>query len=274
MRETGVSGSAYRFGTFELNPREGELRKHGVRIKLQDQPLQILLLLLEHSGQVVSREEIQNRLWPPGTHVDYDNAINSAVRKLREALGDVSETPRFIETLPRRGYRFLGNTESLAPTKTIAEPTIANVPQAGGVERAPRRSRIHSIALASGILLIAAAAILWLTRRGERNALQLTPLPLAAAEGWQRYPGFSPDGNQIAYAWDETGTGSQPYIYVKVLGSGRPVRLTSGPGSDFVPAWSPDGRYIAFVRVLNQGDAINEIPALGGSERKVVPRAS
>src|SRR5690348_615569 len=106
MRPTG--SSVYRFGVFELDPRTGELRKQGIRIKLQDQPLQILSLLIRHPGELVTREEIQKKLWAPGTYVDYDNAINSAVRKLRDALGDGSENPRFIETLARRGYRFIG----------------------------------------------------------------------------------------------------------------------------------------------------------------------
>jgi Tol biopolymer transport system component/DNA-binding winged helix-turn-helix (wHTH) protein len=269
MRETDASGLAYRFGSFELNPRDGELRKHGVRIKLQDQPLQILLLLLEHSGQVVSREEIHSRLWPPGTHVDYDNAINSAVRKLREALGDISETPRFIETLPRRGYRFLCKPEDLSPSVRKPESTVAETVDAGSVGRVQRRRGVHSIAAASGIVLIAVAAVFWLNRRPEYISSQLTPLPLTAAEGWELDPGFSPDGNQIVYAWDEMGNGSQFHLYVKVIGSGRPVRLTSGAGSDRSPVWSPDGRYIAFIRVLNDINAIYVIPALGGSERKL-----
>ena len=93
MPGTGRAPKAYRFGVFELDVGPGELRKHGTRIKLQEQPLQILVLLLEHAGELVTREQIQNRLWPPGTYVDYDNAINSAMRKLREALGDASEIP-------------------------------------------------------------------------------------------------------------------------------------------------------------------------------------
>ncbi len=87
--------------------RTGELRKHGVRLKLQQQPLQVLNILLEHAGEVVTREDIQKRLWPEDTYVDFDNAINSSIRKLREALGDSADSPRFIETLPRRGYRFI-----------------------------------------------------------------------------------------------------------------------------------------------------------------------
>ncbi|HEY3458726.1 MAG TPA: winged helix-turn-helix domain-containing protein [Bryobacteraceae bacterium] len=80
--------ATYRFGVFELNPRTGELRKHGVKLKLQEQPQHILALLLEHAGEIITREEIQKRLWPGNTYVDFDNAISSAVRKLREALGD------------------------------------------------------------------------------------------------------------------------------------------------------------------------------------------
>ena len=95
------------FGAFELNPQTGELRKQGVKLKLQEQPLQILVLLLEHAGQVVTREDIQKRLWPEDTYVDFDNAINNGIRKLREVLGDSAEIPRFVETLSRRGYRFV-----------------------------------------------------------------------------------------------------------------------------------------------------------------------
>jgi DNA-binding winged helix-turn-helix (wHTH) protein len=94
----------FQFGVFELDLRTGELCKHGIKLKLQEHPLQVLMLLLEHAGEVVSREEMQKRLWPEEhTYVDFDNAINTAVRKLRDALGDSPETPRFIETLARPG---------------------------------------------------------------------------------------------------------------------------------------------------------------------------
>ncbi len=96
-----------RFGLFEVDLRAGELRKQGVKIKLQEQPLQILAMLLENPGQVVTREELRSRLWPADTFVDFDHGLNKAINKLREALGDSAENPRFIETLARRGYRFL-----------------------------------------------------------------------------------------------------------------------------------------------------------------------
>src|ERR1700730_1627336 len=98
-----------RFGAFELDLRAGDLRKQGVKMKLQEQPFQILAMLLEQRGQVVTREELRSRLWPSDTFVDFDHSLNKAINKLREALGDAAENPRFIETLAKRGYRFLAD---------------------------------------------------------------------------------------------------------------------------------------------------------------------
>jgi DNA-binding winged helix-turn-helix (wHTH) protein/tetratricopeptide (TPR) repeat protein len=111
------------FGPFEVNPRSGELRKHGIRIKLQDLPFRLLLVLLEHPGEVVTREELQARLWPAGTHVDFERGLGTALNKVREALGDSGANPRFIETIPRRGYRFVAEIE-----KNV-DPPPAVIPQ-------------------------------------------------------------------------------------------------------------------------------------------------
>src|ERR1700722_9908340 len=96
-----------RFGVFEMDARAGELRKHGVRTKLQDQPFHVLTLLLQRPGEVVSREELRLQIWGTDTFIDFDNGLNTSINKLREALGDSADTPRFIETMPRRGYRFI-----------------------------------------------------------------------------------------------------------------------------------------------------------------------
>lgn len=98
-----------RFGVFELNVRSGELRKAGTRISIQEQPLQVLALLLERPGELVTREELRRRLWPDGTFVEYDHGLNAVINRLRDTLGDSADTPRYVETLPRRGYRFIGN---------------------------------------------------------------------------------------------------------------------------------------------------------------------
>jgi len=112
------------FGEFEMDEHAGELRKEGIKVHLQEQPLQILRILLEHPGEVVMREDLRKRVWPTDTFVDFDHGINNAIKRLREALGDTAETPRFVETLPRRGYRFIANLE---PTKVVAGARIQSV---------------------------------------------------------------------------------------------------------------------------------------------------
>jgi DNA-binding winged helix-turn-helix (wHTH) protein len=114
----------YRFGPFELDARAGELRKHGIRIRLQEQPFQLLTMLLAVPGEVVLREEIQQRLWPNNTMVEFDHGINAAVKRLRTALNDSAEEPRYVETLARRGYRFIANVETVE-TGPAAQPSPA-----------------------------------------------------------------------------------------------------------------------------------------------------
>ncbi len=123
--ESGSFG-VLRFGTFEVDLRAGELRKQGVRIKVQEQPFHVLTVLLQRPGEVVTREELRNQNWPPDTFVDFDNSLNTAINKLREALGDSADNPRFIETLPRRGYRFIASVTSTDRKKwTTVRPATA-----------------------------------------------------------------------------------------------------------------------------------------------------
>src|SRR5215471_9275878 len=101
-----------RFGVFEADLAAGELRKNGVRVRLQEQPFQVLALLLENAGKVVTRDELRQSVWPADTFVDFDHSLNTAVNKIREALGDSASSPRYVETLARRGYRFIAPTTS------------------------------------------------------------------------------------------------------------------------------------------------------------------
>src|SRR5580704_16807770 len=104
----------YRFGVFEADAATGELRKQGIRVKVNVQPFQVLLMLLERPGELLTREEISRELWPDGTFVDYEHGVNSAINRIREALGDKARNPRLIETLARRGYRFLASVQRVA----------------------------------------------------------------------------------------------------------------------------------------------------------------
>src|SRR5439155_17022687 len=121
-----------KFGSFEMDERARELRKGGIRIRLQDQPFEILALMLERPGEIVSRDELRQRLWPAGTFVDFEHSLNAAVKRLRAALGDTADNPRFVETLHKRGYRFIapiesdfapGGASSFAPVGATADRT-------------------------------------------------------------------------------------------------------------------------------------------------------
>ncbi len=158
------SGSRHvvRFDVFEVDLRSGELRKPGSKIRLQDKPLQILTLLLEHPGDVVTREELQKRLWTGGIIVDFEHGINTAVKRLREALGDDAEHPRFIETLPRHGYRFIAPVD--AAIRELPLPTTR--PRA--IHQSPLRRR-WAVAMAGGLVLAAVAVLFALNIAGLRD---------------------------------------------------------------------------------------------------------
>ena len=126
----------YRFGGFEADAATGELRRQGVRIKLNAQPFQVLCLLLDRPGELLTREEISRELWPEGTFVDYDHGVNSAVNRVREALGDTANSPRFIETLARRGYRFVAPVERIPAGDEVPTPLATQVPAEGAVATA------------------------------------------------------------------------------------------------------------------------------------------
>jgi len=162
----GANQNALRFGLFELDMRAGELRRSGIKIKLQEQPFQILTMLLERPGEIVTREELQKRLWPGDTFVDFDLSLNSAVKKLRQALGDNSESPRFIETLYRRGYRFIGQVNGVAAPQPVPEspPASQGHNTAELLPAKARKSNHQLIAWSVPALLFLIAAAAWLTR--------------------------------------------------------------------------------------------------------------
>ncbi|MGC2660427.1 MAG: winged helix-turn-helix domain-containing protein, partial [Bryobacteraceae bacterium] len=257
---------AFQFGVFELNPRTRELRKHGVKLKLQDQPLLMLILLLERPGEIITREEIQKRLWPENTYVDFDNAINSAVRKLRDALGDEPANPRFIETLARRGYRFIAPvSRTVAADHRQAISTIAKEQIEAAVPKGHFRWAVPAVVAA---VVLAGIGLVWVVRDRGHQA-PAAPVPLTSYPGFQLFPSFSPEGTRVAFSWGEPGK-RPSNIYVKMIGPGEPVRLTSNSSGDFAPAWSPDGRLIAFLRAVDhERSAIIVIPALGGQEREL-----
>ena len=254
-----------RFGVFEIDRRTGEVRREGVRIKIAVQPFQILSTLVDRPGELVTREELRQRLWPSDTFVDFEHSLNSAVKKLRLALGDMAEAPVFIETLPRRGYRFL------PPVEAVIESSSSPSPEA---VRRPVTPRAAVIGMAAAATIAVLALVLFrITARHAASSVKLASAPLTAFPGQEVAPSFSPDGTQVAFAWTgDTPDAAEGFdLYAKVVGTERPLRLTTHPAAWITPAWSPDGRSIAFSRVSAAGESgIYAVSALGGPERKLV----
>ncbi|MCI0621106.1 MAG: winged helix-turn-helix domain-containing protein, partial [Acidobacteria bacterium] len=210
--ETTARARRARFGDFEADLRSGELHKHGIRLKLQDQPFQVLVLLLERPGDLVTREELRQKLWPVETFVDFDTGLNNAVKKLRDVLGDSAEEPRYIETLPRRGYRFIARVENgaqpappardlneLEPTATAEAPPFKQKPitHSALTHRATARRRTALLgltAIAALVLLVAGLnlggwrdRLLGRPMAGEITAIAVLPLENLTGDPEQQY---------------------------------------------------------------------------------------
>ena len=269
------------FDNFEVDLRSGEVRKNGVRIRLQAQPFQLLVLLLKNAGDVVSREEICRELWPGDTFVDFEHSLAAAVNKIREALSDSADNPRYIETLPKRGYRFIGKIRPEAPVViAVAEPQqtaeLVPVPPAK-----VWRSRMWILGMVGTVVVLVVAVLFFRLSRKPLNSQlyshmssdMVTVVPFTAYPGLETAPSFSPDGSRIAFSWDNaTGNRSgrpQYDLYEKAIGSETLLRLTNHPSEWVSSTWSPDGTQIAFHRLAGTDNAIYVIPALGGPERKL-----
>jgi Tol biopolymer transport system component/DNA-binding winged helix-turn-helix (wHTH) protein len=255
----------YAFGAFELDPRSHELRRGGVRIKIQDQPFLILVKLLERPGQLVTRDELRSALWSGDTFVDFDTGLNSAVKRLREALGDSAEAPAFIETLPKLGYRFVANVEvrrSQLPG-TAAEDTP---PEA-------RNSRHWRHWAAATALFLAAVAVMFVYFRssGAPPTRALEVVPLTGLPDIENHAAFSSDGNHVAFVVSEPA--DRAGLYIMVIGGEKPLRLTAD-SNDCCPVWSPDGRAVAYARNERDGYTIYTVPALGGTPKVLYAKQS
>jgi Tol biopolymer transport system component/DNA-binding winged helix-turn-helix (wHTH) protein len=250
-----------RFGTFELDLSSEELRKSGVKLKLTGQPFQVLVLLLDRPGQLVTREELQKRLWPV-TFVDVEHSLNTSINKIREVLGDSAESPRFVETLPRRGYRFVAPVDGAG--NGVKPATITRAETA-----APHRWRILGAALLFGALTLLAGTgfLVYKGRHAPASPRQRTLTRVTFDDGLQIGATWSPDGRYIAYSSDRGGKFD---IWVQQLSGGDPVQITKGPGHHWQPDWSPDGKYIAYRSEEREG-GLYIVPALGGAglERKI-----
>ena len=237
----GLAGTRrFRFAEFEADLRTGELFKRGQRVKLADQPLQILPLLVERRGELVTREELCDRLWTDETYVDFDRSLNTAVRTLRRALGDSPRKPRFIETLPKRGYRFIAKAaivEVAALNGIAADGETTGQPQVGD----RRSGTLWGAAAAIGLLLLGFFAVR--SNSGPSPAAradeQVGALPGGLDHVWGA---ISPDGSYLARRDGDNG-----FLYLFELASGDERLLVPGPVERGM-VWSPDSKHVAYTR--------------------------
>ena len=275
-----------RFGVFEVDLHEAELRQSGLRQKLSPQAFEVLCAMLERPGELITREELRERLWPGNITVDYELGLKKCINRIREALGDSSDHPRFVETVPRRGYRFVAPVQQREPFLTgagsMAEKTSTQpVDTANHHDREPRRTaKGWKRALPAGILVAVMTIVsIWLLRgHGSLRSNAITApaavvlLPLTTIEGDQRMPEISPDGSRVVF-WRSASLRNESGLYAAVVGSQSSVRLTQSdektPAAEdpYSPTWSPDGREVAFLRDRGDRFLIETVPALGGAEK-------
>lgn len=260
VQGNGRAGETIRFGVFEVDPRTGELRKAGSRIRLQDQPFKVLVALLERPGEAVTRQELQQRIWPTESFGDFDHAVNVAIAKLRTALGDSAENPRYIETLPRRGYRFVfPTTPPAAPERGIAEKS----------ERAQSPPSVRLIAALTPLFVVVLVALAffywsWRTRQikpmnfGSWNQTQLTH---NTSDNLVCGSAISPDGKYLAFV-DQLG------LHLIVLDTDETTDVPLPPEIRTrleTVSWFPDGQRLVLQTTLdNEGHDVLWLSSIFG----------
>jgi Tol biopolymer transport system component/DNA-binding winged helix-turn-helix (wHTH) protein len=248
------------FGPFEVDLKAGELRRNGSKVRLQEQPFQVLAMLLERPGQIVTREELRHRLWPADTFVDFDHGLNTAVKRLRDALGDSADRPHYVETLSRRGYRLMApiaGNQNAAALEAKAGTLLAPPP------------RLHFTRMIAGFaVLVMGTCAGWLAARHLSPAVTLSQQRLTAnpSDDPVLSATISPDGKYLAFT-DRTG------LFLRVLSTGETHSLPLSSGARTRPiSWFPDGIHLlATVRgTFGEPSSLWSISVLGGSPRKLM----
>ena len=262
MAETERQLRLLRFGDFEVDLRSGELRKGGVKLKFGGQPFQVLSILLERPGEVVTREELQKRLWPD-TFVDVDHNLNTAINKIREALGDSAENPRFVETLPRRGYRFIASVES----DDVSSGRVAD--DAASVTSKTRRRLLYYGLAVLGVAVVVAAGllVLWKTFRpsGVPRVLGFRQL---TSDGHPKVGLMATDGSRVYFTESLPGAGS--LILQAAVKGGEAIPISVPLKQPSLLDISKDGTEL-LVASGQTGEALSLWiqPVSGGSPRRV-----
>jgi DNA-binding winged helix-turn-helix (wHTH) protein len=262
------------FGDFTLDLEHRTLRRGGEEIPLRPKSFEVLAFLVEHHGQLVTRADLMEAVWPAIAVTD--NSLTQCMVEIRRALND--ESQQLIRTFARRGYLF-GAAVTTPVLKFPLQSAGAEALPGPGPVTPPVSTSSHRRRLSGVAALLATAAgagllasFTWWMWRAPQNSEPFQAIPLNSLPGVQRYPSFSPDGNQVAFTWTGPNQDNQD-VYIQQIGSsGPPLRLTNDPRIDYNPVWSPDGHWIAFLRRQSEAgkSELRLIPPLGGPEQKLV----
>ncbi len=283
----------YDFGGHRLDTHNRRLQRGGETVALTPKEFEVLCALVENAGDVVGKDALLDAVWKDVSVAE--ETLMRNVSWLRKKLGSGANGEKFIETVSKHGYRFTAQvTTSDAPEIVVEEQTVQHIrieetlslSEPAGDLSLPDRFSLKQLqppaagsdkklwlAVAFGIVAVAAVAFAFssrLLRQSESKAILVNRVsPFSGLSGREDMPAFSPDGKQLVFAWNGGEDGDNFDIYVKIIGAGEPVRLTSDGRDDVYPKFSPDNRFIAFVRNLKEGGEIILIPSLGGAERRI-----
>jgi Tol biopolymer transport system component/DNA-binding winged helix-turn-helix (wHTH) protein len=282
VRPLAVKGT-FHLADWEVQPQANCLKRADRSFHVEPKVMQVLVELASHCNEVLSKEQLIHAVWPD-TFVS-DDVLTRCISEIRRVLEDDARAPKFIQTIPKTGYRLIAPVEyqvaapAVAPSSpSVATPAVivasspirTKSPASSPPYPASSRQRFWLIIALVGVSLV---SVFLLLRPGSRQPPPAPPgsykiVPFTSYPGAQTQPSFSPDGNQIAFVWNGE-KGDNQDIYIKMIGTETPLRLTSDPAEDFSPTWSPDGRSIAFLRYSEANRGIYIVSALGGAARKV-----
>jgi DNA-binding winged helix-turn-helix (wHTH) protein/Tol biopolymer transport system component len=275
MNNVPVNGSPGRlkFGAFELDVASGQLLRDGRPVKIQPQPLRVLVVLAQRAGEIVSRDELRRQIWDTATFVEFDQGLNYCIRQIRVALGDDASNPVYLDTVKKRGYRFI------APVAAVGKPTEEGEPTQDPAPAKRPRLSLGLLALVATLLASAIVSGGWLLSRRmnahgpSREAItdihQITDFSDSAVA-----PALSPDGRMVAFIRGNAAFLTPDQIYVKMLPDGEARRLTNDPRLKYGPAFSPDGTEVAYTVMEHSGWSTYAISVLGGEPRLLLANAA
>ncbi len=254
-------------GPWYVRPSMNLISREKWSVQVEPKVMQMLVVLAENPGEVISRDELHERLWPDA--VVTDKALTRLASELRKAFDDDAREPSIIATISKSGYRLVAPVTFISPgdgSLQVSDPNVITVIPSTG--RWKRKSRFRRFALPAGVfgILAIGVAVGFMLRGGDEDfqpAIRLTTYP-----GYEISPAMSPDGNEVAFSW-QGADGSDWDVYVRQPGSDGLLQLTDNPGDDLHPVWSPDGTEIAFLTYSDGVCSVNRVPALSGAVRRV-----